>query len=157
MPGDSPTSPNPSGHRAGRRRIVAIAAAVIVVGVVALAALSYVPVSHSQSEYVRMPINLPFNYAIPECTNSTFGVSGSFSFSVKLPNGDPIYLTIIGPTNAQLYKGLGVSLITGQIGVDPGGAVYEFCLSTPTYSDPADLGIATLDGNVTYQTLSPIL
>jgi hypothetical protein len=143
------------GNRRHLPRLGKVGVVLTVVAVTVLGFLFLYPVPHSVSVRDSYSIPLPYNVSQNQCAWSTFGNTGTYSFTVDFLNGNVIFLTVTSPTNSTVYRGFGDSQIAGTINEISGGS-YEFCLSTATnYSHEG--GFAAVNGTLTYSLSSPLL
>jgi hypothetical protein len=143
------------GNRRRVPRLVMVGVVLIVVAVTVLGVLFLYPVPHSVNVRDSYSIPLPYNVSQNQCAWSTFGNTGTHSFTVDFLNGNVIFLTVTSPTNSTLYHGFGESQIEGTINEVSGGA-YEFCLST-TINYSYEGGFAAVNETLTYSLSSPLL
>jgi hypothetical protein len=143
------------GSRRHLPRLVMVGVVLIVAAATMLGLLFLYPVPHSVIVRDSFSMPLPYNVSQNQCAWSTFGNTGTYSFTVDFLNGNVIFLTVTSPTNSTVYRGFSDSHIGGTIN-EVSGSAYEFCLST-TINYSYEGGFAAVNGTLTYSLSSPLL
>lgn len=138
-----------------RPRWIYVACSVIAAAAV-LGVLYLAPVPHSASANYLVVIPIPTNSTTSSCRSTVFYQAGIFDFYWYVPNGNPTTLKVQNPEDSIVYNGLTWGGQSASFKVDSAG-IYTFCLGINAIAPTGAVPVVTVNGNVTYEKIGPLL